>query len=213
MELFLSLLPSLIDGSKTTIFVFLVTLVISYPLSLFLSVIQNLNKKIINYIFTIYITIERGTPLLLQMMFVYFGLPYFNLTLDRMTAVLFAFVLNYTAYFMEINRGGIESIDKGQYEACKVLGYSKAQTFIKIILPQAFKVTLPSVTNEVLALVKDTSLITVLGVSEVLKVGRNAVNSYATAIPFIYVGIIYLLLTSICSFLLKRLEMRMNYYG
>jgi len=213
MELLKTLVPSLLDGTKTTIFVFLLTLVISYPLSLFLSVIQNLRNKVINFIFGIYITIERGTPLLLQMMFVYFGLPYFNITLNRMTAVIVAFVLNYTAYFMEINRGGIESIDKGQYEACKVLGYSKAQTFIRIILPQAFKVTLPSVTNEVLALVKDTSLITVLGVSEVLKIGRSAVNTYATAIPFIYVGIIYLVLTSICSFLLKRLEMRMNYYG
>jgi His/Glu/Gln/Arg/opine family amino acid ABC transporter permease subunit len=213
MELMRTLVPSLIDGTKTTIFVFIVTLLISYPLSLFLSVIQNLKNKVINFVFGIYITIERGTPLLLQMMFVYFGLPFFNITLNRMSAVLVAFVLNYTAYFMEINRGGIESIDKGQYEACKVLGYSKAQTFIRIILPQAFKVTIPSVTNEVLALVKDTSLITVLGVSEVLKVGRNAVNTYATAIPFIYVAIIYLVLTSFCSYLLKRIEMRMDYYG
>jgi His/Glu/Gln/Arg/opine family amino acid ABC transporter permease subunit len=213
MELMRTLVPSLLDGTKTTIFVFIVTLLISYPLSLFLSVIQNLRNKAINFVFGVYITLERGTPLLLQMMFVYFGLPFFNITLNRMSAVLVAFILNYTAYFMEINRGGIESIDKGQYEACKVLGYTKAQTFIRIILPQAFKVTIPSVTNEVLALVKDTSLITVLGVSEVLKVGRNAVNTYATAIPFIYVAIIYLVLTSFCSFLLKRLEMRMDYYG
>jgi len=212
MDLFIKLLPNLINGTKVTLLVFSVTLVISYPLSFVLTFLQSLNNKFINYFLKLYIAVERGTPLLLQLMFVYFGLPYFNILFDRMTSVLVAFILNYTAYFIEINRGGIEAIDKGQFEACKVLGYSKLDTYKLIVIPQAFKITLPSVSNEVLSLVKDTSLVYILGVTEVLKVGRTAVNYYATAVPFIYVGIIYLVITYIFAKILKSLEKRLTYY-
>jgi len=212
MDLFIKLLPNLVNGTKITLFVFSVTLIISYPLSFLLTFLQSLKNKYLNFILKIYIAVERGTPLLLQLMFVYFGLPYFNITLDRMSAVIVAFVLNYTAYFIEINRGGIEAIDKGQFEACKVLGYSKIDTYKLIVIPQALKITLPSVSNEVLSLVKDTSLVYILGVTEVLKVGRTAVNYYATAIPFIYVGIIYLVITYVFARLLKQLEKRLTYY-
>lgn len=212
MKMLIDMAPSLWQGTMTTLLVFAVTLVISYPLSLVLSYLYSKSSATIKKLFQIYINIERGTPLLLQLMFVYFGLPFLHLPIDRMSSVFIAFILNYTAYFMEINRSGIEAIDLGQLEAAQMLGYTKAQTFLCIVLPQAFKITLPSLSNECLTLVKDTSLITVLGISELLKVGRNAVNTYATALPFVYVGIIYLVLTSICAFALKQVEIKMNYY-
>lgn len=212
MSLFMYLIPSLLEGASMTLFIFLGTLLISYPLSLLLSYLYSLQIKWLNRLFKIYIMIERGTPLLLQLMFIYFGLPLFNLSINRMSSVFIAFILNYIAYFMEINRGGIESIDNGQREAAKVLGYTNTECFFYIILPQAFKITLPSLGNEALTLIKDTSLVTVLGVTELLKVGRNAVNMYATALPFVYVGIFYLFMTSICSILIKKVESKLNFY-
>jgi ABC-type amino acid transport system permease subunit len=168
-----------------------------------------MNIKLLNIFFKAFIMIERGTPLLLQMMFIFFGLPYLGITLDRDSAIYIAFILNYTAYFMGIIRGGIQSIDKGQLEACQVLGYSRKAAFSRIILPQALYACFPSIGNEVLTLIKDTSLITVLGASELLKAGRSAVNTYATATPFIYVGIIYLCMTTCAEYIMKKMEKRM----
>lgn len=212
MSMLIKLLPSLLEGASMSLFIFFGTLLVSYPLSLLFSYLYTLQIKGLNQLFRFYIMIERGTPLLLQLMFIYFGLPLLNISIDRMSSVFIAFILNYVAYFMEINRGGIESVDKGQEEAAKVLGYSKTQCFRYIILPQAFKITLPSLGNEALTLIKDTSLVTVLGVTELLKVGRNAVNVYATALPFIYVGVIYLIMTSMCSLIIKKIESRLSFY-
>ena len=206
------LLIPFFEGTLVTLQVFIITLVLSFPLSLILASIQRLKNTIINSILKVYITIERGTPLLLQMMFIFFGLPYLGITLDRNTSIYVAFVLNYTAYFLEILRGGIQSEDINQSEACQVLGYSKTVAYGRIILPQAIVNCFPSISNEVLTLIKDTSLINILGASELLKAGRNAVNTYATAIPFIYVGIIYLAMTFIIEIIMKRIEKRIDCY-
>lgn len=200
----------LFEGMLVTLQVFAVTLLLSLPLAILLASIQTVKNRIIQFIFQVFITIERGTPLLLQLMFVFFGLPYMGITLSRETSIYLAFTLNYTAYFMEILRGGINSIDPGQWEACQVLGYSRYASYLRVILPQALQACFPSIGNEVLTLIKDTSLITVLGASELLKAGRSAVNTYGTAVPFIYVGIIYLILTTSAELLLKKSEQNMN---
>ena len=212
MSLFIKMLPSLFEGSITTLKVFFITLIISLPLSFILAFINNRENRIINTIFWAYIYVERGTPLLLQLMFVYFGLPYLGITLSRDTAIYTAFILNYSAYFMEILRGGINAIDDGQFKAAKVLGLSRSFTFLQITLPQCIRNSLPSIGNEVLALVKDTSLITILGASELLKAGRSAVNVYATATPFIFVAIFYLLMTFVITKIMNYAEKRSAYY-
>ena len=212
MSLFIKMLPSLFEGSITTLKVFFITLIISLPLSFILAFINNRENRIINTIFWAYIYVERGTPLLLQLMFVYFGLPYLGITLSRDTAIYAAFILNYSAYFMEILRGGINAIDDGQFKAAKVLGLSQSFTFLQITLPQCIRNSLPSIGNEVLALVKDTSLITILGASELLKAGRSAVNVYATATPFIFVAIFYLLMTFVITKVMNYAEKRSAYY-
>ena len=212
MNLFIKMLPSLFKGSITTLKVFFVTLIISLPLSFILAFINNRKNRIINSIFWAYIYVERGTPLLLQLMFVYFGLPYLGITLSREIAIYTTFILNYSAYFIEILRGGIIAIDDGQFKAAKVLGLSNSYTFLNITLPQCVRNSLPSIGNEVLNLVKDTSLITILGASELLKVGRNAVNLYATATPFIFVAIFYLLMTFAITRVMNYLEKRSAYY-
>ena len=206
------MLPSLFEGSITTLKVFFITLIISLPLSFILAFINNRENRIINTIFWAFIYVERGTPLLLQLMFVYFGLPYLGITLSRDAAIYAAFILNYSAYFMEILRGGINAIDDGQFKAAKVLGLSQSFTFLQITLPQCIRNSLPSIGNEVLALVKDTSLITILGASELLKAGRSAVNIYATATPFIFVAIFYLLMTFVITKIMNYAEKRSAYY-
>ncbi|MGM9958991.1 MAG: amino acid ABC transporter permease [Erysipelotrichaceae bacterium] len=206
------MLPSLFEGSITTLKVFFITLIVSLPLSFILAFINNRENRIINTIFWAFIYVERGTPLLLQLMFVYFGLPYLGITLSRDAAIYAAFILNYSAYFMEILRGGINAIDDGQFKAAKVLGLSQSFTFMQITLPQCIRNSLPSIGNEVLALVKDTSLITILGASELLKAGRSAVNVYATATPFIFVAIFYLLMTFVITKIMNYAEKRSAYY-
>ena len=212
MNLFIKMLPSLFEGSIATLKVFFVTLIISLPLSFILAFINNRENKIINSIFWAYIYVERGTPLLLQLMFVYFGLPYLGITLSREIAIYTTFILNYSAYFIEILRGGIIAIDDSQFKAAKVLGLSNSYTFLHITLPQCVRNSLPSISNEVLNLVKDTSLITILGASELLKAGRNAVNHYATATPFIFVAIFYLVMTFVITRVMNFLEKRSSYY-
>ena len=212
MSLFIKMLPSLFEGSITTLKVFFITLIISLPLSFILAFINNRENRIITTIFWAYIYVERGTPLLLQLMFVYFGLPYLGITLSRDAAIYRVFILKCSAYFMEILRGGINAIDDGQFKAAKVLGLSQSFTFLQITLPQCIRNSLPSIGNEVLALVKDTSLITILGASELLKAGRSAVNVYATATPFIFVAIFYLLMTFVITKVMNYAEKRSAYY-
>ena len=212
MDFFISLLPAFIEGLKITLFFWVVTLFGSFILSLPIVYLRLSRNKVISSILRFYIYIMRGTPLLLQLMFVYFGLPYIVIRMDRTTAAIFAFILNYTAYFTEILRGGIQSIDEGQKEAAKILGYSNTYTFLKILLPQALRNCIPSFINESLTLLKDTCLVSILGIDELLRYAKIAAGTYATSLPFIYVGIIYLILNMPISRGLNYVEKRLNYY-
>lgn len=212
MEFFLQLLPSFIEGLKVTLGYWVITLSISFVLSLPSVYLRLCENRIIVMLMRFYIYIMRGTPLLLQLMFFYFGLPYMGIVLSRESAALFAFVLNYTAYFTEILRGGICSIDVGQKEAAQLLGFSKTYTFFYILLPQALKNCIPSFINEALTLLKDTCLVAILGTDELLRYAKIAAGTYATGIPFLYVGIIYLLLNIPIAKGLGFIEKKLNYY-
>lgn len=210
------LLSKLIEGMITTIEIFTLTLLFSLPLGLFVSFGRMAKNTIIRNFFKFYISIMRGTPLMLQLMVVYFG-PYyiFGLTMPkgyRFIAVIVGFVLNYAAYFAEIYRSGIESMPIGQYEAAKLLGYSRFQTFIKIILPQVIKRILPPVTNEVITLVKDTSLAFVIAVSEMFTVAKAVASAQTTMIPFIAAGIFYYIFNLVVATLMELIERKLNYY-
>ena len=204
MDFFIQLLPAFVEGLKITLFFWVVTLAGSFVLALPMVYIRLSRNAVVSSIVRFYIYIMRGTPLLLQLMFVYFGLPYLGIRLDRMTAAILAFLLNYTAYFTEILRGGIQSIDEGQKEAAKILGYSNAYTFLHILLPQALRNCIPSFINE--------SLVSILGIDELLRYAKIAAGTYATGLPFIYVGVIYLVLNMPISRGLNYLEKRLNYY-
>ncbi|MCI8272169.1 MAG: amino acid ABC transporter permease [Erysipelotrichaceae bacterium] len=212
MDFFLQLLPSFIEGLKVTLFFWAVTLVISFLLSLPVTYLRLSKFRIAAYTIRFYIYIMRGTPLLLQLMFFYFGLPYIGITFSRLQAAILAFLFNYTAYFAEILRGGIQSIDSGQKEASTVLGYSNTHTFLYILLPQALKNSIPSFINESLTLLKDTCLIAILGMDELLRYAKIAANTYATGLPFIYVGILYLILNVPIAKGLSFIEKKLNYY-
>lgn len=212
MEFFIQLLPAFAQGLKITLFFWVVTLVGSFVFSLPIVYLRLSKNKVISSIIRFYIYIMRGTPLLLQLMFVYFGLPYLGIRMDRTTAAVLTFLLNYTAYFTEILRGGIQSIDEGQKEAALMLGYSAPYTFLHILLPQALKNCIPSFINESLTLLKDTCLVSILGIDELLRYAKIAAGTYATGLPFIYVGIIYLALNIPISKGLNYLEKRLNYY-
>lgn len=207
-----TLLPSIGDGLVVTLKVFALTLVFSIPLGIIVSILRIWNIKPISRITELYVWVMRGTPLMLQVVFIFFGLPVVGITFDRFTAVIIAFVLNYAAYFGEIFRGGIESIDKGQYEAAKVLGLSSYRTFTRIILPQMFKIVLPSIANEVITLVKDTSLVYIVGIGELLRAGKIASNRDASLVPLVLVGVVYLLLTAIFTIVFNKIEKKYSYY-
>lgn len=207
MDIAIKVLPALLEGTKMTLYIFFLTLLFSLPIGIILGFLATGQSKIIKKIIGLYIWVIRGTPLLLQMIFVFFGFPLIGMTIqNRVVAVLLAFVINYSAYFAEIVRGGIQAIPKGQYEAGFVLGLSKWQTIRKIIIPQVFNVIFPSLGNEVVTLVKDTSLIYALGLSEVMKVGRIAMQREASIIPLIVVALIYLILTGLVTIILKVIE-------
>lgn len=212
MTYFLSLFPQLFSGIGVTLKLFALTLVGSIPLGVILAFILASRFKPLRYLIQLYVWLMRGTPLLLQLIFVFYGLPLVGIVFDRFDAAIFAFILNYAAYFAEIFRGGIQSIPKGQYEAAQVLRLSPAQTIQKIIIPQVAKITLPSVGNEVISLIKDTSLIYILGLSDIMRIGKIAMERDATLLPLVGVAIIYLALTGIFTVLLKQLEKRLDYY-
>jgi polar amino acid transport system permease protein len=207
-----NLLPSLAEGTVTTLKVFVLTLLLSLPLGMLAAIGRLSRNKPISRAVQLYILIMRGTPLMLQLVFIFFGLPIIGVTFDRLNAALLAFVLNYAAYFGEIFRAGIQSIDKGQFEAAKVLGFGRTKAFFRIILPQVVKQVLPPVANEVITLVKDTSLVYVLGLGELLRAGKIASNRDASLLPLAAVAVIYLLLTAILTKAFKMLEERYAYY-
>ena len=211
MDLIQTILPSLLDGLKMTLTLFFIIGLSSIPLGFLVAVIRVYGPKWLGFLIQIYVFIMRGTPLLLQLMFVFFGLPLIGITLDRFTAAILAYIINYAAYYAEIFRGGITAVPKGQFEAISVLGIGKIRGFFKIIIPQVTKIVLPSVGNEVMALVKDTSLVYVIGLGELLRAGQIAANTYASLVPFLAVGIVYLSITAVITVLLNKLESKGNF--
>lgn len=215
MKVLNMLIPMTLSGLIITIGVFIVTLVVSIPLSIIVALLRMSKNKIISNIIGVYIYIMRGTPLLLQLMFIFFGfhyVPVIGYAFSRYQAIFIAFIINYTAYFAEIFRGGINSIDTGQYEASSVLGLSKTHTFIRIIMPQVIRTVIPSVANEVITLVKDTSLVYILGVSDILKAAKAVSNRYSSFAPYIYIGIVYLVITAVLTKVLSKIEEKYNYF-
>ena len=212
----ITILKPMLVGAQTTILLFIIAIVVSIPLGFVLTLALRSSIKPISWLAQIYIYIMRGTPLLLQLLIITFGLPMIPvigeyLILDRFVAATLGFILNYAAYFAEIFRGGLLGIDKGQYEAAKVLGFNKWQTTIKVILPQMFRIALPSVANESITLVKDTALLYAVAVPELLHFAQTAVNRDFTIIPFFVAGVIYLIMTIILSMFFKWLEKRFKF--
>ncbi|HEM5323472.1 amino acid ABC transporter permease [Streptococcus suis] len=212
MDYVLEVLPSLLNGAVVSLQVFFLVLILSLPLGAILAFLMQLKFKPLQWLLHFYVLIMRGTPLLLQLIFVYYVLPSVGITFDRMPAVILAFTLNYAAYFSEIFRGGIEAIPKGQYEAAKVLKFTPVQTIRYIVLPQVVKIVLPSVFNEVMTLVKDTSLVYALGVSDLLLASRTAANRDASLAPMFIAGAIYLLMIGAVTLVSKQVEKKFDYY-
>ena len=206
----------LAGGMGTSIQIFLVTLIFSLPLGLFVAFGRMSKNKLLQTIVKGYISVMRGTPLMLQLMVVYFG-PYYLFGLKtgsgyRLWAVFIGFVINYAAYFAEIYRSGIQSMPVGQYEAAEMLGYSKSQTFFKIILPQVIKRILPSVTNEVITLVKDTSLAFTLSVMEMFSMAKALAASQTNMMPFVVAGVFYYIFNLIVAVAMEWVEKKLDYY-
>ena len=206
----------LLGGMVNSIGIFLLTLLFSLPLGLLVAGGRMSRFRPLRWLMKIYISIMRGTPLMLQLIVVFFA-PYYifgqSLSADyRFISVIIAFTINYAAYFAEIYRGGIESINSGQYEAAHVLGYSKIETFFIIIMPQVFKVILPSVTNEVITLVKDTSLSFVIAIPEMFTVAKQIAAADASIAALLVAGIFYYVFNIVVAFAMEYLEKRMDYY-
>lgn len=201
------------EGMIVSVQLFLLTLLFAIPLGLVIAFGRRSKSYIIRGITGIYISIMRGTPLMLQLVAVFYG-PYYIYggKIDRFAAAIIAFTLNYAAYFAEIYRGGIESIPKGQYEAGEVLGFTRPQVFFKIILPQVVKRILPAISNEVITLVKDTALATVIGVSEMFRVTNNEMSRIASIRPLFVAGGFYYIMNLIVAQLFKFTEKKLNYY-
>ena len=210
-----SMVSLLMGGMITSIEIFLLTLLFSLPLGLLIAFGRMSSFRPLKWLMKVYISIMRGTPLMLQLIVIFFG-PYyiFGATLSpdyRFVAVIIAFSMNYAAYFAEIYRGGIEAIPRGQYEAAQVLGYGKIQTFFTIILPQVFRIILPSVTNEVITLVKDTSLSFVIAIPEMFTVAKQIAAADASIAALLVAGIFYYVFNVLVAFVMSRLESRYNY--
>lgn len=208
-----TLFPQVLEGLKVTMEIFLLTLILSIPLGVLVALGRLSKIKIINKLTGFYVLIMRGTPLLLQIVFIFFGLPNLNIVIDRFPAAIIAFTLNYAAYFGEIFRAGISSVDIGQNEASQVLGLSKKDTFFRIILPQAFKTILPPIANEIVTLVKDTALVYVIGIDELLRIGKIACNRDSSLLPLLIIGIVYLILIGIFTKIFDKIEKKYQYYN
>lgn len=213
MDYITTLMPQMLEGLLVTLKVFIITLTLSIPLGMIVSLCRISNIKLIRACSGIYVWIMRGTPLLLQLVVIFFGLPLININFDRFPAAIIAFTLNYAAYFGEIFRAGILDVDTGQIEACEILGFSRAHTLLKIVIPQMFKKVFPAVANEVITLVKDTSLVYVVGLGELLRAGKIASNRDASLIPLFLVGAIYLILIAGLTILFTTIEKKYSYYN
>jgi polar amino acid transport system permease protein len=208
------MLGAMLEGSVVSLEIFFLTLLFALPLALPVALGRMSASRLVRAPVHAYILVMRGTPLILQILFVYFA-PYylFEASYDRFTAVIVAFVINYAAYFAEIYRGGIQSIPRGQYEAAKVLGFSRADTFLRIVLPQVVKRILPASANEVITLVKDTALAQTIGVAELFRVAQNASARQFSTTPIFVAGAFYFVMNWAVSELFLGLERRLSYYS
>ena len=211
---FIEVTQSLFEGFGTTLLIFFVSLAFSVPLGIPIALCSLSKYKLVSYISRGFVWIIRGTPLMLQIIVVFYGPGlWFNYPMkSRLTAVIVAFVINYAFYFSEIYRGGILSIPKGQYEACQVLGINKYQTFLKVILPQVIKKIVPAMGNEIITLVKDTSLARVIAVTDLIMAAQEIVRVKAILWPLFYTGAFYLLFSAALVFVFNKLEKKLDYY-
>lgn len=210
------MLKQLSEGMVVSVEIFLLTLLFSLPLGLIISFGRMSKNQVISSLVKIYIAIMRGTPLMLQLIVVYFAPSIvFGMKISqsyRFTATIIAFSINYAAYFAEIYRSGIESMPVGQYEAAKVLGFNKVQTFFKIILPQVIKRILPPVTNETITLVKDTSLAFAIAVTEMFTIAKQISAKEASVMPLMVAGVFYFIFNYVVAFIMERIEKKLSYY-
>ena len=213
MDNFLNLIKILSEGLGTTLLIFVLTLILGIPAGILVAIARNSKCKIVNLITKLYILIIRGTPMMLQIIFIYFA-PYylFKVTYDRFIAIIIAFVVNYAAYFAEIFRSGILSIPKGQKEAAFTLGFSKTQTFFRILLPQIVKRILPAMSNEVISLIKTTSLAQIIGITEIFALAQKQASYQFSILPLCVAGLMYLVLCKIITYAFNKAEKKYSYY-
>jgi len=220
MDYIFNVFLKLLSGLKVTLIIFSVTIIFSIPLGLLIAFLRNLKIKLLTKLIDIFTWFIRGTPLLLQLYFMVYGIRiiFNNLTgvslnIDDLKIACITFVINYTAYFVEIFRGGINSISKGQFESAYILGLSKYHTYTKIILPQTFKKTIPSITNEAINLIKDTSLVSAVAIFDILNTTKRIVSLDFRFDAYFLAAILYLLLTYIVVLIFKKLEKKYSYYN
>ncbi len=215
MDSLIAMLPPLLDGAGTTLKLFFITLLLAIPLGLVLALLRLSRWGALRQAVSGYIWLMRGTPLMLQLLFIYFALPFvpvIGIRLPDFPSAVVAFALNFAAYFAEIFRAGIQSVDKGQYEAAKSLGMSYGQTMRRIVLPQMVRHILPPMSNETITLVKDTALIYVLALNDLLRAARNIVQREFTVTPFIVAALFYLVMTLVLTWVFQRLERHYDRY-
>ena len=211
----ITMIAKMSEGLGRTCAIFFLTLIFSLPLGMIVAFLRMSKNKIVSSVTRFVISVLRGTPLMLQLLAVTYG-PYYlfgiSVSRNKLIPVVIAFSINYAAYFAEIYRGGIESISPGQYEAAQVLGYTKAQTFIRIILPQVIKRIMPSITNEVVTLVKDTSIAFTVSYQEMFTIGKEIANSQTSFVPFVVAGVFYYVFNAVVDFVMGKAEKALDYY-
>ena len=214
LEYILQIVPAIAGGFQVTLSLFFIVIILSVPGGLLLALLRLSTNRVVTTIVDAYVYVMRGTPLMLQILLIYYGLPFMidGVELTDMTAAVLSFVLNYIAYLCEIFRSGIQSIPKGQYEGAKVLGFTYVQTMYKIILPQVIKRVLPPLANETITLLKDTSLVYVLAMNDILRITRSIVQRDFDITAFIVAGVFYLAMTFVLTKLYQYLERRMAIY-
>ena len=214
LEYILQIAPAIAGGFQVTLSLFFIVIILSVPGGLLLALLRLSTNRVVTAVVDAYVYVMRGTPLMLQILLIYYGLPFMidGFELTDMTAAVLSFVLNYIAYLCEIFRSGIQSIPKGQYEGAKVLGFTYVQTMYKIILPQVIKRVLPPLANETITLLKDTSLVYVLAMNDILRITRSIVQRDFDITAFIVAGVFYLAMTFVLTKLYQYLESRMAIY-
>ena len=210
-----TMIQKMSEGLGRTCAIFFLTLLFSLPLGLVIAALRRSRFRPLQTVTRVFISIIRGTPLMLQLLAVTYG-PFYlfgaSVARNKLVPIIVGFSVNYAAYFAEIYRGGIDSMPAGQYEAAAVLGYSRFQTFMRIILPQVIKRILPSITNEVITLVKDTSMAFTVAYQEMFSIGKQIANSQSSFIPFLIAGVFYYVFNSIVAFVMSRIEKAQSYY-